>query len=159
METHPLITNQIECYATIFNNPFLLAPLLPTFFAALGVKDRGALLAYLVLPLVLPKSSRTALANSNKASSLRTFTKKAERTYGLAQRIANQRRMTNLILQHVIDLGVLGVVDDASMIVASELLSAGICPEDMLAAARKLGTLCAPHSVPSIFLQLGIRKL
>ena len=159
METRPLITNQIECYATIFNNPFLLAPLLPTFFGALGAKDRGALLAYLVLPLVLPKSSRTALANSNKASSLRTFTKEMDRTYGLGQRIANQRRMTNLILQHMIDLGVLRLVDNASIFVDPELLPAGICPPDMLKAARRFGALCAPHSVPSIFLQLGIKKL
>ncbi|MFA6175519.1 MAG: three component ABC system middle component [Phycisphaerae bacterium] len=159
METRTLITNQIECYATIFNNPFLLAPLLPTFFEAVGVKDRGALLAYLVLPLVLPESSRIALANSNKVSSLRTFTKGADRTYGLGQRIANQRRMTNLILQHMIDLGVLRLVDNASIISGSEVLSADICPPDMLKAARKLGCLCAPHSVPSVFLQLGIKKL
>jgi hypothetical protein len=159
METHRLITNQIECYATIFNNPFLLGPLLPTFFEALGAKDRGALLAYLVLPLVLPKFSQVALANSNKASSLRTFTKEADRTYGLGQRIANQRRMTNLILQHMIDLGVLRLVDNASIIVVPEVFPPGICPPDMLKAARKLGALCAPHSVPSIFLQLGIKKL
>ena len=159
MAALPLITNQIECYATIFNNPFLLAPLLPTFFEALGGKDRGSLLAYLVLPLVLPKSSRTALANSNKASSLRTFTKEVDRTYGLGQRIANQRRMTNLILQHMVDLGVLKLVDNASIIVAPEPLLPGICPKDMLKAARKLGAICAPHSVPSIFLQLGIKKL
>lgn len=159
METRPLITNQIECYATIFNNPFLLAPLLPTFFGAVGAKDRGALLAYLILPLVLPESSRTALANSNKASSLRTFTKEADRTYGLGQRIGNQRRMTNLILQHTIDLGVLRLIDNASIIPGSEVLTAGICPPDMLKAARKFGALCAPHSVPSIFLQLGIKKL
>lgn len=159
METRPLITNQIECYATIFNNPFLLAPLLPAFFKALGGKDRGLLLAYLVLPLVLPKSSRNALINSTRASSLRTFTKDVDRIYGLGQRIANQRRMTNLMLQHMIDLGVFGMAENASIIVASELLSAGICPPDMLKAAGKFGVLCAPHSVPSIFLQLGIKNL
>lgn len=159
METRPLITNQIECYATIFNNPFLLSPLLPVFFAALGGKDRGSLLAYLVLPLVLPKPSRSALIKSNKASSLRTFTKAVDRTYGLGQRIANQRRMTNLMLQHMIDLGVLEIADNASIIVAPAPLPAGICPSDMLRAATKFGALCAPHSVPSIFLQLGIKKL
>ena len=159
METRPLIANQIECYAAIFNNPFLLAPLLPAFFQALGVKNRGALLAYLVLPLVLPKSSRIALMNSNKASSMRTFTKEVDRTYGLGQRIANQRRMTNLMLQHMIDVGVLENTDSASIIVATETLPTGICPPDMLKAARKFGLLCAPHSVPSIFLQLGIKKL
>ncbi len=159
METRPLITNQIECYATIFNNPFLLAPLLPTFFGALGGKDRGSLLAYLVLPLVLPKTSRIALINSNRASSLRTFTKEVDRTYGLGQRIANHRRMTNLMFQHMIDLGVLRMGANTSVIIASELLPAGICPPDMVKAAKKFGTLCAPHSVPSIFLQLGIKKL
>lgn len=159
METHRLITSQIECYAAIFNNPFLLGPLLPTFFAAVGAKDRGVLLAYLVLPLVLPKFSRIPLANSNKASSLRTFTREAERTYGLRQRLANQRRMTNLILQRMIDHRVLRLGDNASIIVGAEILPPGICPPDMVKAARKLGALCAPHSVPSIFLQLGIKKL
>ena len=159
METRPLITNQIECYATIFNNPFLLAPILPAFYKALGDKDRSALLAYLVLPLVLPSSSRRALVNSNKASSLRTFTKEVDRIYGLGQRIANQRRMTNLILQHTIDFEFVEIAEKASIIVTPKLLPSGICPPDMLKAASKFGSLCAPHSVPSVFLQLGIKKL
>lgn len=159
METRALITNQIECYATIFNNPFLLTPLLPAFFHGLGNKDRSALLAYLVLPLVLPKISRSALANSNRASSLRSFTKEVDRTFGLGSRIANQRRMTNLVLQHTIDLGVLKVSDNATILVEATEPDAGICPPEMLRAATKFGRLCAPHSVPSIFLQLGIKNL
>lgn len=159
MEADTLIANQIDCFATLFNNPFLLAPLLPTFFDSLGAKDRGVLLGYLVLPLVLPKSTRAALANSTKASSLRSFTKEADRTYGLAHRIANQRTMTHLVLQHMIDVGALGIVDNGTVIINRTRIPVGVCPPDMLKAARKFGTLCAPHSVPSVFLQLGIKRL
>jgi hypothetical protein len=156
-----MIANQVDCFDTLFNNPFLLSPVLPAFYAAYGNRDKNILLSYLVLPLVLPPASRNALVHLNLKSSMRTFLKKRERVYGLAKNIAAYRRLTNNILQHNVDSGLLTISQRAALAPASAGKSYlnGICPADILKAAGKLGVICRPHSIPAIFLQFGIKHL
>lgn len=159
METGTLIKSPIECFSTLYNNPFLFAPLLPTFYNSLGEKNHSVVLAYLVLPLVLPELSRNALANGNSRTSLRTFVSKREYLFGLGRRIADQRLMTNKVLQFNIDMRLLSLSGSALKKEGEQPIQQGICRRDMIKAAARFGTICRPHSVPVIFLQLGIKNL
>jgi len=158
MESQRLDLNPIECVSTLYNNAFLFAPLFTAFYRTLGRKDRSALLAYLILPLVLPELPRNKLA---RTTSLRTFTAYAERerTYGLAARISERRKMTNLALQHNFDQGFLMLGETAEITADNDSNQPTHCPPDMLKAATKFAQICQPHSVPAIFLALGIKRL
>jgi hypothetical protein len=155
METR-LNRSAIGCIATLHNNPFLFAPIFAAFYKELGFKERSSLLAYLVLPLVLPKVPRRALGTTTM---LRTFASEPERTYGLAARIAEWRHLTHLSLQQNIDEGVLVLDDSAAFIFKETGAEQEYCPPDMLKAAAKFAKICAPHSIPAIYLQFGIKRL
>jgi len=159
METGRLIANQIECFATLYKNPFLFAPILPTFYSELGQKDRSILLSYLVLPLLLAEPSRTVLSRLNKNSSLRTFVERRECFFGLGQRIASYRNLTNILLQYNLDMKWLIASHNATVVSGGALIEPGVCRPDMLRAAARLGRILSPHAIPVIYLQLGIKKL
>lgn len=156
MESQPLNQSPISCIATLHNNPFLFAPLFEAFYKTLGDKDCSVLLSYLILPLVLPQASRKALLGT---TALRTFTAKSERSYGLASRIAEWRRLTNLSVQHNIDQGVIELSASSAFVFKKSSQSQGYCPIDMIKAATKFAIICAPHGIPTIYLQLGIKRL
>jgi hypothetical protein len=59
------MSNAIESYAVLHNNPFILAPLFREFYSALPQSPKNLLLSYLVLPLVLQPASREFLFRAN----------------------------------------------------------------------------------------------
>ena len=113
METRPLNKSPFSFLATLHSNPFLFAPLFEVFFYELERKERSLLLAYLVLPLVLPEFSRAKLS---RTTSLRRFTSEPSRTYGLASRIAEYKLLTHITLQHNLDIQVLSLEEPATFI-------------------------------------------
>src|ERR1700728_2186022 len=97
------MSNAIQSLRVLHNNPFIMAPIFPSFFKSLGEKRNGILLAYLILPLVLPPASRKFLTNAKSTSSLMTLAGKPgmrERLYGLEERIVEYREITNVTIQH-----------------------------------------------------------
>jgi len=151
--------NAIESYAVIHNNPFILAPLLELFYAVLPRKPKNVLLSYLVLPLVLYPPSRSFLTNAIASSSIRTMGKERERFYGLSERVEEYKVLTNLCMQHAIDLAAVRVEEDLSVQVIGSGPAVSLCPGTSAKAAGKLGKLLAPYEIPAIYRSLGVKRL
>lgn len=153
------MSNAIESYAVIHNNPFILVPLFQLFYAALPRKPRNILLSYLVLPLVLYPPSRSFLANARASSSIRTMSKERERLYGLSERVEEYKVLTNLCMQYAIDLAAVRVEADLSVQLIGSRLDVSLCPESSARAAQKLGKLLVPYEIPAIYRSLGVKNL
>lgn len=153
------MSNAIQSFGVIHNNPFILAPLFPAFYGSLPAKPKSLLLSYLVLPLVLYPISRKFLVNANSRSSVRTLINDRERLFGLGERLVDYRELTNTCIQHLIDGGSVLVGDDLSISVFASHHSDGFCPHDTDKAARRLGVLFAPFDIPTIYRMLGVKKL
>lgn len=153
------MSNAIDSYTVIHNNPFILAPLFELFYASLPKKPKNILLSYLVLPLVLYPPSRLFLAGAKASSSIRTMGKNRERLYGLCERVEEYKALTNLCIQHAIDSVSIAVEEDLSVLVIASRLDASLCPGTSARAASKLGTLFAPYEIPAIYRSLGVKAL
>ena len=152
------MSNAIQSFAAIYNNPFIFVPLFGEFYASFGVKPKGVLAAYVVLPLCLHGESRRFFANAKKTSSLHTFVRDRTRLYGLPERVAHYRALTNTTMQHGFNLELLRLGDDLS-ITAKAPPAADFCPADSAKAARNLGTIVAPFDLVTLYRMLGIKSL
>ena len=154
------MSNAIQSLGALHNNPFIFAPLFSPFHKSLGNKPKSILLSYLVLPFVLYPESRTFLAKKAiSTSSLRTLMSERGRIYGLDERIAEYRGLTNTSLQHAVDMGVLKVGENLSVDVVYDWTTDPMCSPDQLNAASKLGLLLAPFDVPTVYRMIGVKKL
>lgn len=156
------MSNAIQSLGALHNNPFIFAPLFSPFYKSLGEKPKSVLLSYLVLPFVLYPESRTFLVRATKRSSLRTLMGKRgerERIYGLDERIAEYRWLTNTSFQHTVDMGVLQIRETLSVDVVSDWSTDPMCSPEQLKAAHRLGLLFAPFDVPTIYRTIGVKKL
>lgn len=156
------MSNAIESFAVIYNNPFIFGALFPSFYSSLGEKPKGILLSYLVLPLVLYPASLKFLMNAKSTSSMRTMVGKPgerDRLYGLEERIAEYRELTNMSIQHEIDIGMFSIDENLSVNVNSHRSNNSPGFPDYQKAASRLGHLFAPFDVPTIYRILGVKKL
>jgi len=156
------MSNAIQSLGVLHNNPFLFAPLFSPFYKSTGEKPKSVLLAYLVLPFVLYPESHTFLVRATKRSSIRTLMGKRgerERIYGLDERIAEYRGLTNTSFQHAVDMGVLQISEILSVDVVSDWNVDPMCSSDQLKAARRLGLLFAPFDVPTVYRMIGVKKI
>ncbi|BDB27314.1 hypothetical protein CTP10_R47190 [Cupriavidus sp. P-10] len=159
MEAQEKKIDVIENLFVLHNNPFLFSELFTEFYGAMGPQKNGVLLAYLVLPLVLPEQSRKVLYKDRGRTRLMTFAAKPERLYGLQGRIDTYRALTNVTLQHLLSCGRLSMTADLSLEVCGKVVDEPLAPREALAASRKLGTIVAPYDVPTIFRMLGVMSL
>ena len=153
------MSNAIFSFSTLHNNPFIYAPLFHPFYEALGEKQYNLLLSYLILPLVLFQKSRKFLVQAKSTSSLHTMTKKRELLYGIDDRIDDYRELTNTSVQYALDMGVITISNNLSVVAKSNWSDDSICPTDTPKAASQLGRLLAPYEIPYIYRKFGVRRL
>ena len=153
------MSNAIQSFAALYNNPFIFGPLFPPFYKSFGEKPRSILLSYLILPIVLYPESRTFLVHAKSTSSIHTMVKKRDRIYGIDERIAEYREFTNISVQYAIDIGVFQLTDSLSVHVKSNWPGGPLCSPDSIKAASRLGQLFTPFDIPTIYRLLGVKKL
>lgn len=149
----------LQNYATLTQSPLVLAPVIESFFYALERQERGILLGYLVLPIVLYTPSRRFLENAKSTSSLITFCKNKEFLAGLAARVERWKHVTGIAMQNSVSCDHLEVKEDLSVVagqVANEV--AGLMPKETK-AAKKLARLMSPYSVLAAYRVLGVGRL
>jgi hypothetical protein len=143
----------------LYNNPFLLSPLLVTFYKNFsGPRKRNILLAYIVLPLVLNEESLETLSKSNKRSTLRTF-RQRNNLAGIEERINEFRDLTNSTLQYLVDTDVITIEDDLSIFVRKPDVKFNSALDKYNKATRNLAKLFNTIQIVSIYKHLGIRSL
>ena len=153
------MSNAIENYETLYNNPFVLMPLFHAFYKELPLQPKSVLLSYLILPLSLYPESRDFLSNAKVSSSLATLQKRSKCLYGLPQRVADYKNLTNLCIQYAFDLGVLAFDENLSLMVLSDSVDFALCPPDSARAARNLARLLGTHTPTEIYRTLGVKAL
>lgn len=163
------MSNAIQSFRVLHNNPFIFGPIFRSFFESLGEKSKSILLSYLVLPLVLYPESHSFLVGAISSSSIRTLVEaksskgikieKRSRIYGIEERIVEYRELTNASLQYAVDIGVLKVDEKLSVDVILDWPTNPICSPEQLKAAYKLGRLFKPLDVPTIYQSLGVKRL
>ena len=153
------MSNAVDSFSVLHNNPFLFGPMFPAFASELGAKKNAILLAYLVLPFCLHRKSRTFLVRANVTSSIRTLLSDRERFYGLEERIRDLSEMSNKSLQYAIDVGALLIDSELSIAVGEPWADTIIVESGAIKAAKRLGILFSPYDVPTIYRMLGIQKI
>ena len=159
MEAQQEMSDPIHQLHVLHNNPFIFAPAFGNFYKVLGEKENALLLGYLVLPITLHQPSRKFLNNANRRSSLRTMLKDRGNIYGLDERVALYREMTNTTIQYLLGTGSISVHSQVAVTVADNQTLNGPAPEGVIKAARRLGTLFEPYDVPTVFRMLGVMSL
>jgi hypothetical protein len=131
MEDQEIMSNAIQNLGVLYNNPFIFGPILRSFFESLGGKSRSILLSYLVLPLVLyPESHVLLVKRADSRRSIRNLVGvpgKRDPIYGIEERIAGFRELTNLSIQYSVDIGVFSVDNNLSVNVISEWPAVPLC--------------------------------
>ena len=90
------------------NNIFVLAPIFVAFYQNLKPNPKNLLLSYLVLPLVLYKTSQEKIKNTNNRSSIFSFLdskdkRKRANVYGLPERVQEYKEITNQCILYAIE--------------------------------------------------------
>jgi len=153
------MSDSIHLLNVLHNNPFIFALAFVNFFKVLGEKEKAFLLGYLILPMTLHMRSRNFLKNANSRSSLRTMLHDRKHVYGLDERVAQYREMTNTTIQYLLGTGDISMHDQLVIVGADRNDVDGPSPEGVVKAARRLGVFFQPYDVPTIFRMLGVMSL
>jgi hypothetical protein len=153
------MSDPIHLLHVLHNNPFIFAPVISNFYMVLGEKENSFLLGYLILPITLHQPSHKFLNNANSRSSLRTMLKDRGSIYGLDERVALYRKITNTTIQHLLGTGSISVHSQVEVTSADSQILDGPSPGGVIKAARRLGTFFQPYDVPTVFRMLGVMSL
>jgi hypothetical protein len=160
------MSKAIQHLNILYNNPFLLTPIIVKFYEKYeGKQDKDMLLSYLILPLVLYEGSKLILKNKKKG--LRTFinyTKKNEinkndKLFGLPVRVEDYKELTNLCLQHAFDTGSLQLNRGLSITFLKNNFKVDNSSVVYLKAAENLALLLKKEKITHIYMRLGIKKI
>jgi len=144
---------------TIYNNPFVLSPLLANFYKNYNGQDNDILLSYLIFPLVLHSVTKDWLKKASTRSSLLSFGRQKENFFGLPQRIQEYKTITNKCLQHLIDNKHLKINDGLSVEV---IKPDGACVNSLkesFTASANIVKIFKEYDVISIYKLLGVKQL
>ncbi|WP_223434692.1 MULTISPECIES: three component ABC system middle component [unclassified Pseudomonas] len=143
---------------TLHRTPFALAPLLHAFYDEAEEKEKGILLSYLILPLLLYPPMQKFLKGANKRSTLRTLCNDHRRLIGLDARVQDFKSLTNAALLILLAEKGVEVGEDMSLTSIGKICS-GNAHADLLKMSKKLAAIFADIEVVSIYRTLGLKSL
>lgn len=149
----------VENIHKIYNNPFVLTPLIVKFYEKYQGQDNDILFSYLILPLVLHVETRDWLKRANIKSSLHSFGKKRENLYSLPQRIKEYKNLTNLCMQHAIDNKILSIGESLKVEVINP---EQLCVETLktsLKASENIVKIIKDFDTVAVYRLLGVKSL
>lgn len=154
----------IDSVYKIHNNPFVLTPLIVTFYEQLEKKPNNILLAYLVLPMVLNERSKLTLQTARTTSSIHTFIdssdkSKRENVFGLPKRIQNYKETTNQCIQYAIDNQWISIREDLSIEFLKKVDNKIKNLNQSFKASSNLHKIFRDLDVVTIYRLLGVKEL
>lgn len=153
------MSKAVESIYNLYNNPFNLSPLIVGFYKSYNGQPKDILLSYLVFPLVLYETSREWLKNAKKTSSIRTFCRKNKNLYGLPERVAEFKEITNQCLQYSIDNKFLEIDDTLTVHVVNQNKNCDSSLNTSFKASANLPKLFNELDIVAIYRLLGVKKL
>lgn len=150
----------IESIHTIYNNPFILTPVLLTFYKNYVGQKNDLLLAYLVFPIVLEQEHVQKIKQINTKTSLNRFTKDEAFISGFYDRLEAYRGITNLCLQYAIDSNYILVDKNLSVkVITDDVLFIDPLLKDAHELSNKLFKVFKKINVVNIYQSFGIKEL
>jgi hypothetical protein len=143
----------------IYNNPFVLTPLIVKFYEKYEGQKNDILLAYLIFPLVLHEQTGNCLRKARTTSSLHTFRQEKKNFYGLPQRIEEYKHITNQCLQYAIDNNNIEVDRNLSITVKNPKLDCVANLTIPLKASENFVKIIKDFDIVKIYKELGVKKL
>ncbi|WP_318348605.1 three component ABC system middle component [Aquipluma nitroreducens] len=145
---------------TIYNNPFILTPVLVTFYKNyVGLKN-DILLAYLIFPIVLEQEHIQKIKRINSKTPLSRFTKDKDFISGFYDRVETYRSVTNLCLQYAIDSKYILVDKNMSVkVITEDVFFVDPLLKDAIELSNKLYKVFRKINVINIYQAFGIKKL
>ncbi|RXI45761.1 hypothetical protein CRU99_03435 [Malaciobacter mytili] len=158
------MSKYVDSIHKLNNNIFVLTPLFVAFYKNLKQTPKNLLLSYLVLPLVLYKTSQQTIKKSRMDSSVFTFLNskvksKRENVYGLPKRVHEYKEITNQCILYAIENKWLKLENDLSIVVLEEQKNNMMNLDDAYKASSKLCNIFKELDVISIYRQLGVKEL
>lgn len=158
------MSKYVDSIYKINNNIFVLAPLFVVFYKNLKPTPKNLLLSYLVLPLILYKTSQQKIKSSNSRSSIFSFLNSKEKTkrenvYGLPKRVQEYKEISNQCILYAINNGWLKLNEDLSITVLKEQKNNIHNLDDAFKASSKLCNVFQELDVIAIYRQLGVKGL
>lgn len=153
------MTGAIDNICTLHYSPYILAPLLERFYESLSVRPNNILLSYLVFPLLMSPKSMVKFKNANSRSSLHTLTSYRDSFFGLEEKVAEFKEITNKSLFLLIEGGGLELGSDMSVSFQEKTLDDSVCSHEQLRAAKNLGIMMTPYDIPTCYRILGVRNI
>jgi len=145
---------------TIYNNPFILTPILISFYKNYTGKKNDMLLAYLIFPIVLEQEHIANIKRVNSRTTLHRFTKNKDFMSGFYDRFVIYKHITNLCLQYAIDSQYIVVDNDMKVkVVTNDRLFFDPLMEDSLRLASSLHKVFKRINVVNIYQAFGIKEL
>ena len=167
------MSKAIQNLDILYNNPFVLTPLIVTFYEKYeGKQQKDMFIAYLILPIVLYEYSKIILKTKKKE--LRTFInyiqkediknnkieiKRNDKLFGLPNRVDEFKELTNLCLQYAFDTGSLRLNKDLSITFIKNDFKIDQSIVEYNKAAQNLALLLKNEKITHIYMRLGIKKL
>lgn len=143
----------------VYNNPFLLTPLILSFYKNYSGQPKDILLSYLILPLILHDSSRVWLKSATTRSSLTTFGRNRENYYGLPERIEEYKNITNKCIQYAIDKKVIIINNEMQVSLLQSEIEIPTFLGDSVKAAENIYKIFKNLDIASIYRSLGVKQL
>lgn len=158
------MSKYVDSVYKINNNIFIFTPLFVAFYKNLKPNPKNLLLSYLVLPLILHKTSQEKIKNSKTTSSIFTFLdskdkNKRENVYGLPKRVQDYKEITNQCILYAIKNKWLELNDDLSVAFLKEQKNSIASLDSAFRASSKLCNIFQNLDVVSIYKQLGVKEL
>ena len=158
------MSKYVDSVYKVHNNIFVLTPIFIVFYQNLQPIPKNLLLSYLVLPLVLYKTSQEKINTSRVTSDIFTFLNskekiKRENIYGLPKRVQEYKEIANQCILYALENKWLKLNDDLSIAVLEEQKNIIPSLEDAYKASSKLCNIFKDLDVVSIYRLLGVKEL
>jgi hypothetical protein len=154
------MSNFSESIHTIYNNPFILTPVLVSFYKNyVGIKN-DILLAYLIFPIVLELEHVQKIKRINSNTPLSRFTNDKDFISGFYDRVETYRSVTNLCLQYAIDSKYILVDKNMSVkVITDDVFFVDPLLKNSLELSNKLYKVFKKINVVNIYQAFGIKEL
>jgi len=148
-----------DSISTLYYSPYILAPLFEIFYEGQAKRPKDILLSYLILPLIVPPSTRAFFKNATSASTLHTFCRSKAHLFGLEKRISDLKDLTHRCLFLTKEIGSIDFSSDMSILFKEHKLDHSATSDEMIKATRKLGIILSRYDIPTSYRILGIKAL
>ncbi|SHO62008.1 three component ABC system middle component [Algoriphagus zhangzhouensis] len=149
-----------ESIYKIYNNPFILTPIIISFYKNYYGNEKDILLSYLILPIVLEIDHLSEIKMINVKTPLSRFTKNKEFMAGFYDRFEHYQHITNLCLKYALECDYIKINQNLKVtVITDEILYTDPSLKKSLEISNNLHKVFKKINIVNIYQAFGIKKL